>query len=284
MSRRDTLRIAAYVLLFAVFTAVFTFLNYPRERLTNSVNWWLSRNVEGLAVSRADLTLPAAMKLEGLELSVAGDPVDLGRAVVTPRWLALLSGKKGVDVRLEGGWAQGRFDLLSSPAGWRVRVRSARVDLSRIPSRLLPLPVELTGSVEATLTLVSEDAAAGITEGQMSVSSGPMTAGGPLLETFGVAPLGFTRLFAVAAVEDNVLTLGENGLEGDLTAAARGVVRITPSDPLASRVDITVEASPGPGSRERLAPLLNLLGGRRGADGRMILHVRGTLGRPSVTM
>jgi hypothetical protein len=116
------------------------------------------------------------------------------------------------------------------------------------------------------------------------VTSGPIEIAGDLLEALNFAPLRISRTAVVATIKDNVLTLGENSIEGDLAVNARGTVKISVDDYEASRLDLIVELKPSLESRGRLLPVFNLMGAKSKPNGSVGMRVRGTVGRPSITM
>ena len=285
MKRQAVLHSAAYALLFVFFTFLFTLVNYPSAKLTSQVNRWVLEASDGaLTVGSARIKSPLSLGIGGLVLKSYLGPLDLGSGAVRLRPLGLLLGKRGVDVRLENPWLDLNMTIVTSEDGWGLRVRSMELDLSRLPGEFMALPLDMEGKVEGAAELQSGDSAKEIGSGEARIDSGPIEVQGELLDVLGVAPLKISRIFAVATVKDNVVTLGENGIEGDLKASARGVIRISPANYNSSRLDLTVELEPGPGNRERLAPVFSLMGARPGGDGGVKIRVRGTLGRPSVTM
>ena len=153
-----------------------------------------------------------------------------------------------------------------------------------LPDQFITLPILLEGEVMVSMKLGSIDQSRGISSGDIILTSDAIEISGDLLETLGFSPLKISRVLATATVEDNVLTLVENSLEGDVNAVARGTVRWAPSNDTASRRDLILEVSPGAGQRERMMPIFTLLGARTRADGSINLRVRGTVGKPAVTM
>lgn len=286
MNRQAVLHSIVYVALFIFFTSLFLLVNYPSERLTDQVNGWIQAASKGtLSVGSARIKLPLSLEVGEITLDAGqGRSVDMGGAVVGPRLLGFISGKRGADVRLENPWLTSSLTLVSSGKGWDLDVRTMEIDLSELPGDLMTFPLRLEGKIGVSLNLLSEDPSRGISSGKVRITSGPIEMSGGLLETLGFDPLRISRVLAVATVKDNVLTLGENALEGDLTATARGVVRIVSGNYMASRLDLTVELKPGPGSRERLLPVFTLMGARPRADGSVNLRIRGTVGKPSIIM
>jgi len=286
MNRKATLRYVIYVALFVFFTLLFITVNYPSEKLTDKVNDLIYVASNGtVTVGNVSLKPPFSMEMASITLVAdQGRSVDMGVALVRPHLLRFLSGNKGANVRLKNPWLTSRLTFVSSGDGWSLDIRSIEVDLSKLPDEFMSLPLAMEGKVLISLDLLSNDPSQGISNGEASVTSGPVVISGDILKTLGFAPLKITRVSMFATVKDNVLTLGENAIDGDLEATARGVVRITPDNPMASRLDIAVELKPGPESRERLLPIFKLAGARPGADGSISFKVRGTVGRPAVTM
>ena len=286
MNRQVVLYSIIYVALFIFFTLFFIPVNYPPERLTDQVNGWIWAASKGtLTVENARIKLPLSLEVGEITLDVGqGRSVEMGDAVVGMRFLTLLTGKRGADVRLENPWLKSSLNLVSSGEGWNLDVQSMEIELSELPDDVMPFPLRLDGKIGMSLNLLSNDPSQGISSGEVRITSGPIEIDGDLLKALGFAPLGISRVSAVATVKDNVVTLGETAIEGDLTAAARGVIRIASDDYLTSRLDLTVELKPGPGNRERLVPVFTMMGVRPRADGSVNFRVRGTVGSPSVTM
>jgi len=232
MNRRTTLLILGYAALFIFFTFLFLLVNYPSQRLTEQVNQYILKASEGsLSVTGAHFRFPRSLELEGVTLKAGeGRVLELGRALVRLRLLALLGGKEGADVRLDNPWLASDLRVTSSGESWDLAVKSAEIDLAELPEEFMSLPLELKGKVALSMNLFSTDPAAGLSAGEINLSSGPLEAAGDLLEALNFSPLRITRTTAVATIKDNVLTLGETSVEGDLAASARGTVKISPGD------------------------------------------------------
>jgi type II secretion system protein N len=285
MNRQAVLRSIVYVVLFLFFTLLFMLLNYPSERLTDQVNGLLLGASKGTVhVESVRFKPPLSLEMGKVLLQVDQRSVDMGRAVVGMRFLSFLSGKKGANVNIENPWLNSSLIIVSSGKGWDLEARWVDLDLSELPEDIMPFPLSLKGKVGVSLNLLSADASKGVSSGAVRVTSEPIAMSGDLLETLGLAPFRITSLMAVATVKDNILTLGENAVEGDLGATARGDISIAPANFIASRLNLTVELRPGPEHRERLAPLFSLMGARPKADGSFSFKVRGTVGNPAVTM
>ena len=285
MNRRTVLRSIIYVVVFVFSTLLFMLLYYPSERLTDQVNGLLFAASEGaVSVDNVRFSPPLSLEVGAVTLETGQGSVDMGRAVVGVRLFSLLSGNKGADVRLENPWLNSSFTVVSSGEGWDLESRNIEVDLSTLPEDIMPFPLRLTGKVRVSLNLLSTDSSLGVSSGEVKITSEPIEMSGDLLETLGLAPFRISSVMAVATVKDNVLTLGENALEGDLAGAARGEIRISPADFMASRLNLSVELTPGPEYRERLTPLFALMGARAKADGSVSFKIRGTIGKPAVTM
>ena len=284
MNRKAALRYIIYIAVFIFFTILFIVVNFPAQKTTLLVNQILAEISDSSVTARkAEFILPFSLKVKDISVQVNKNPLDLGEAIVTPSLLALITGRKKADVRLQGPWIISRFLVSSQGDGGVFVLRSMDIDLSRLPETA-SLPFELSGNVEATAALQTEDWAKRIFSGEARSTSGAIVADGGLLGTFGLAPMGFSKFSAVATIEDNVMTLGETFIEGDISATARGEIRIAPADFMASRLDLTVELRPGPEYRERLAPVFTMIGARSRADGSVHIGVRGTVGEPSITM
>lgn len=285
MNRQAALQLAGYTALFILFTLLFIPVNYPPERLTDQVNGWISPASKGaLTVEEARIRPPLSVKVEGITLELDEGSLGLGGAVVKPGLLGLLGGKKSAVVHIENSWLSSNLKVISSREGWGLDVRSMDVDLSGLPDEIMPIPLDMDGRIEVFVNLLSESLSGGISAGEARISSGPVELGGDLLGSLGISPLHISRFSIVATVKDNVLTLGETSLEGDLAATARGTVRISPNDYMASHLDFTIELKPGPEKRDRLIPVFSMIGARPRADGTVSIRIRGTVGEPSVTL
>ena len=285
MNRQAILRSIVYVVLFIFFTLLFILPNYPSQRLTDQVNRFLLDASKGaVSVDNVRFRPPLSLEAGEVTLEVGQSSVDMGRAVVGMRFLSFLSGKKGANVDLENRWLNSSLTIVSSGKGWDLDVRRVELELSELPEDIMPFPLSLKGKVGVSLNLLSADASKGVSSGAVRITSEPIEMGGDLLETLGLAPFRITSLMAVATLKDNILTLGENAMEGDLAGTARGDIRIGPANFMASRLNLTVELTPGPEYRERLVPVFTLMGARPRADGSVSFKVRGTVENPTVTM
>ncbi|MDF1525663.1 MAG: type II secretion system protein GspN [bacterium] len=285
MNRQAVLRSIVYLALFLSFTLLFILLNYPSERLTDQVNGFLFAATEG-AVSVDNVRFRPPLSLEAGEVTVVvgQGSVDMGRAVVGMRLFSFLSGNKGADVRLENPWLDSSLTVVSSGEGWDLDAPKIEIDLSELPEDIMPFSMQLKGKVDLSLNLLSTDSSMGVSSAEVKITSGPIEMSGDLLETLGLAPFPISSVMAVATVKDNVLTLGENALEGGLAGSARGDIKIAPANFMASRLNLTVELTPGPEYRERLTPLFALMGARAKANGSVSFKIRGTIEKPAVTM
>jgi type II secretion system protein N len=285
MNRQAILRSIIYVVLFIFFTLLFMLFNFPSERLADQVNRLLLDASKGTVyVENVRFKPPLSLEAGEVTLEVGQSSVDMGRAVVGMRFLSFLSGNKGANIRLENPWLYSSLTVVSSGKGWDLDVRRVELELSELPEDIMPFPLRLKGKIGVSLNLLSTDASKGVSSGEMKITSEPIEMSGDLLETLGLTPFRITSLMAVATVKDNILTLGENAIEGDLAGTARGDIRITPANFEASRLNLTVELRPGPEHRERLIPLFSLMGARPKSDGSFSFKVRGTVENPTVTM
>jgi type II secretion system protein N len=283
MNRKAYLRPAGYVLFFLCLTLVFCFLNYPGENLASTVNIWLSEaSDQVLSVEDVSFKPVFSLKLGGITVDTGKDRQVLGDAVISPVILAFLTGGKAAKGRLDGSWVSSRFKVQSKGDSWNLDVDSLKVKLETLP---LPedLPLELSGGAEASLEVKVPDLSNIRLEGQGQITGTDIQAFGPVLEALGLSPLRFSSLSVFFTIEDNVLTLNENNVTGDISASARGNVRLVPAQPGNSRLNLTLDIKPGAEARERLTPVFSLLGVRQKTDGSIVLRIRGTIDRPSVT-
>jgi type II secretion system protein N len=283
MSRKALLPAAGYILFFLCLTLVFSVLNYPKENLTGAVNGWLSEvSDRTIRVESASLKLPLSMKLENVVLDIGENGQILGDAVISPGVLAFLTGKRSIKGKLEGPWGVSRFRARISGDSWSLNVGSLEMDLSEAPL-VDDLPFEFDGDVKASLELEMADPSNDLVDGRGRLSGTGMEVQGDLLEALDLSPLRFSSLAAVFTIEDNVLTVGENGLEGDIFTTARGTIRLIPGNPMNSRVDLILDVKPGSETKGGLSTLFAFIGGRPRADGGVSLRIKGTIKRPSIT-
>jgi len=283
MTRKTSLRIAGYILFFLFFTLVFTVLNYPRENLTGMVNQWLSESSNDmLSVKEAYPVLPLSVRLSEVSLDSGGSRQILGRALVSPDFTAFLTGKNGFVVRFNGPWGSTRFRLVSDEDGWGIRVGSLQADLGSLPY-LENGPFSMEGVIEGSGNLRVKSPSGNRIDGEGRISGEGIQIKSGLLEPLGLSPLHISGFNGFFTIKDNVLSLGENLLEGDLSVKARGTVRLVPNHLENSRLDLTLEITPGSGLKEKVVSLLSLLRARPGVDGSVTLRIRGNIGRPSIS-
>ena len=156
------------------------------------------------------------------------------------------------------------------------------MDLSEAPLTE-NLPFELDGDVKASLELEMADPSNDLVDGRGRLSGTGMEVQGDLLEALDLSPLRFSSLAAVFTIEDNVLTVGESGLEGDIFATARGTIRLIPDNPMNSRLNLILDVKPGSETKGGLSTLFTFIGGRPRTDGSVSLRIKGTIKRPSIT-
>jgi type II secretion system protein N len=285
MNLKAVYRPLIYVGVFILFTLFFLVVNFPSEKLTGQINKWILPASKGaLAAGNARIKLPLSLEVGEITLKLDHGSLDLGKAVVRPHILEMLGGKKGADVSLESSWLDATFSVAAEGQSLDLEVTHAVIDLSGLPQEILPVPLDLVGEVELSMGLFSKDLTREVSTGDVRITSGPVSVGGDLLRAVGFTPLKIASISVFATVEDNVATLGENAIEGDINATARGVIRLTPANFMASRLDLALQVKPDPGSQERLEPVFSLIGARIRSDGSINLRIRGTVSKPSITM
>lgn len=285
MKRKSLIYIISYSVLFILFTFLFSLANYPSARLADQVNSWVLPATDGsVKVENASIRFPLSVQLDGINLERDKGSISLGKAVVNPHLLGFIVGKRAADVKLENPWLDLNLTFGSSTGRWSLDVHSAEIDLSRLPKEIMTFPLSLKGKVDANLKLRSEDPSDGVSSGDIRITSGPVTIGGDLLKVLGLDSLSLSKGSAVATVKDNVVSLGETDFEGDLTASAKGQIRLNMKDLMASRLDLVLDVRPSTEKREHFAQILKLLNKRPRADGSARFRIRGTLGNPSMRM
>ncbi|UCG37757.1 MAG: type II secretion system protein GspN [bacterium] len=281
MSRPNLVRAVSYLLFLLLLTAAFCVLNFPSEPLTRTVNGWLAGVSDGkLRAASTRVSFPLALTLEGMTLDWEGSSRALGRARVSPRLLALLTGRRKAAARVSGPWGHSQMTFSLKGDQWELGVLSLRVDLGD----LTPAgegDVAADGVVTGTLHLAAPGSGEPLS-GEGSLAGQGVTVQGGVLDSLGLSPFRIGSFNGFFTVEDNVLTLGENRVEGDLAGSARGTVRLAPGNLKASRLDLFLDLRPAPEARDKVEPLFTLLGARQSADGRVNLRVRGTLARPTI--
>ena len=284
MNRKTSYRLAGYFLWFLLLTLFFALVNFPREYLTSWTNTQLSRATDGaIRVEEASLKFPLSMKLSGVSFDSGAEDLPLGDAVVSPSLVKFLTGGKGAATRIEGQWGAGWVRMALAKEKWAIDLGSVEADLAGLP---LPERVQyrFKGEARAAGSLREGGGPSGkALSGQGELRGEGIEIAGGLLETLGLSPLKFSTLSLFVTVEDSVLNVGENLLEGDFTAKARGTVRLVPDRLDDSRLDLTVEVKPDSSIREKVMPLFGLAGARPRADGSVTFRIRGTIGRPSIT-
>jgi type II secretion system protein N len=283
MNRQDAFRYLLYFALFSLFSTFFFIATFPGVRMTAMVNGQLRSLSNGsVAVTKTSLSFPWSVHLKGVTTSISGETLDLGDATVSPDLAALFTGRKGVKVKFAGIAGMGKISIRTSKAGGKVVASPLKIDLSGL-SRLIQLPVQLEGLVAGEVTVETGDISGSVWSGEGTLSAGSIIMSGPLLEAFGMAPFNLSGLKLFFTLDENLVKLGENEVQGDIGAKIRGTMKLDPRRPEKSRLDLVVELHPTAANREKLSPVLTIMGARPNADGSVQLKVKGTVGRPSVT-
>jgi len=283
MNRKTFFRLAGYALFFIILTLVFCIVNYPGENLTRTVNGWLSGATgDAVSVRNVSFSPPLSLKLGGVAVDMGKDRRMLGDVRVAPVWLPMLTGNRAASGKLVGPWASSRFVVRSRGEGWGVKVDPLKVSLEALP---LPedAPLKLRGTAAAVLELDFEDPENIQLQGQGHITGTDIEVFGGILEPLGLSPLRFPSLSLFFTVQDNLVTINENSLTGDISATARGTVRLVPSQPGNSRLDLVLDVKPGAEAKKFLSPFYSIWGLKERANGSVILRIRGTVDRPSIT-
>jgi type II secretion system protein N len=282
MTRKTALRTVGYVLFFFFLTAVFTVLNFPTENLTATVNGWLSETVDpALSAGEVSTVFPLSLDLRDISVDGGKNRQILGEALVSLDFPAFLKGDKGLKVKFEGPWGSSRFRVRSEGEGWGIEVGSLTARLGALPF-LEEIPFKVEGTAEARGSLRAGNPSGKLIDGEGRITGKGIQLAEGLLEPFGLSPLNFSDLTVFFTVSDSVLTFGESVLVGDVSATARGTVRLNAAQPGNSRLDLIVEVTPGPDVKEAMTPLFSLMGVRPRTDGRVTVRIRGTVSRPSI--
>lgn len=283
MTRSDAYRNLLYFLVFTIFTAVFLAFSFPAERLTSLINDQVRTAFNGaVEIKETSIAFPWSVRLKGITTSISGKASDLGDATVSPDLSAIFTGGRGMKARFNGPAGTGRFFFNIKGVEADVVADPLNVDLFGV-SRLLRLPVQIEGQVKGRLAIESADTRGNMWSGEGAFLAASVTMTGSLLEAFGMAPLNLSNLELFFTIKENILKFGENEVQGDIGAKVRGIVKLDPRRLENSQLDLVVELRPSEGTGKKLSPILTVMGARPGADGTVLLQIKGTAGRPAVT-
>jgi len=284
LKSRSGLRITLYVLFFLFLTAIFVFANFPMDMVTNRANKELSTLSGGAArVKSARFSLPASLVISELTVDPGGGDLNIGDARVTPHLRSLLGSSRGADVVITGPWGKLPISFVTQSGGWDLSGDSNKIELSLLPGAD-GLPVDIEGSLSITTDLNYVPEGNGSLSGKINLGLNSAVVSGQAMEMFGVKPVNLKNVQVFMTIEKNLLTFGETKIEGDVMGEGRGTIRLDPTDPGNSRLDLTLNLRPSLDARERLAPLFTLLGAGRKPDSSVTVRIRGTIDQPQVSM
>jgi len=277
----SALRIVGIALGCVLLTLFFMLVRFPYEQLRAPLEDRL-RVASGADISLGELRGGPSIGLVGLRAGPVrltwpdGSLVAIDSVALRPAWsFSWLRGQPALhaDVRAESGHARGTFWPSVEEAGFNGRIEG--VDLSAIPSSLLPLTEELgfSGLLDADVDVTrSLGRVAGTID--FEAHKGAVTAPGSGI------PLPYEVFTGhIALAPDGSATLRDWALAGPLLSASlAGTLGPAPSlfaAPLQVTLQMRVDDAD---ARQALGPL----GVETAADGTATLQVRGTLSSPSL--
>jgi len=281
---RSGLRNTVYIIFFLLMTAVFFFVNFPAEIVTERINERLGAVSRGAAaVESAHLSLPLSLVLSDLTVNVNGKRLNVGDARVTPHLASLVGSSRGANVVFAGPWGKLPVSFGTDGGGWSLEGGNDEIELSLLPG-VDVLPVDIAGklSISTDLSYVSEGG--GSLSGKINIRLNRVVISGQTMEMFGVKPVNLNNIQTFLSVDKNLLTLGETKIEGDIMGEGRGTIRLVPADVGNSRLDLTLNLRPSLEAREQLAPLFSLVGAGRKPDSSVTVRIRGTVDQPQYSM
>ncbi|GBE14289.1 hypothetical protein BMS3Abin14_00330 [bacterium BMS3Abin14] len=284
MRRFGAVRYAAYALLFLSMTVIFLISTFPGDRMAEMLNGRMKDVTDGaLSVDSAEYVFPMSMRVTGLSARLGGADVGLGNATVSMGPRSLVGKDRRAGIVLNGPWGELPVTLEMTGRTWNVRGRGEGIELSRIPGGQ-DLPVKLSGRLSLDVDLEVNSEGPGKISGKGNARVEAASISGGALDILGAGALKVTSGVVFWTIEDNLLTLGEVAIQGDVIGNARGTALLYPSNLENSRINMTFTLRPSAASRKRLAPLFLLAGAGAKADGSITVKVRGTFRRPKLSL
>ncbi len=283
MKRFSRFRPVAYVLLFLVFAGIFFIITFPGESITRTINAGLKNAYGDLAsIDSARFSPPTSIKVDGIRVRVDGDDLEIGRARISPSILSMLSSMKRWKIDLAGAWGKIPLKIGMGDGRWEMSAKGADIDVSKL--LLDDLPVEMAGRIilNSELVIVGKESMNISGKGNMALDK-VVLSGGPM-EMFGIDHLEFDKGKAFWSIRENVVTIGENGVEGDIIGNVRGTIQLDPDNLVRSRLNMILNLRPSPKAADKLSLLFSLAGGKKNPDGSVNVKIRGTLGDPKYSL
>ena len=283
MKRLSRFRPVAYVLLFLVFAGIFFIITFPGESITRAVNAGLKSASGDLAsIDSSRFSPPKSIEVDGIRVRVGGDNLVVGRASISPSILSMLSGMKRWKIKLSGAWGNIPLKIGIGDGRWEMSSADADIDISKLP--VDELPVEMAGRIlfNSELAIVGKESMNISGKGNMGFDKVVLT-GGPM-KMFGIDHLQFVRGKAFWSIKENVITIGENGVEGDIIGIIRGTIKLDPGNLARSRLNMLLNIRPSLEAADKLGLLFSLAGKKRSSDGSVIVKIQGTLDNPKYSL
>ncbi len=261
MKRAAVARLSVYVVLFLVLTGLFLLLNLPEERLAATVNKRIEAMAPGLlSVSGASLRPPMTLALSGVRARLSGQDVDVGTVELRPVLHTLFGKNRRVRGTASGSWGGGDFTLLLMKGSRGIEFDGVKVDLSALPVTG-KLPITLAGYVNARERASFIPEGGGRIVGEGFFGSQEVVLAGGILTVVGAGEIRLAPVEVNWKAADNLMTLGEAEIGGDLIGNAKGTVRLAPADLGSSRLDIAVTLRPSAEAKDRLGSVMVAAGG-----------------------
>ncbi|UCF31766.1 MAG: type II secretion system protein GspN [bacterium] len=283
MTKR-VLRPVLYSLLLILFTVVFTALNFPQDRVSAYVDEWIkSRAGDRITAETARVGLPLSLHVSKIQLDSEGRKIPLGDLVIKPGIVSLFRSEKSLSALLKGSWGSLPFSLEMGRENWVLDLKGNDIDLSRLPA-VETMPVNLEGvlAIQAHLDGSSQDQAEWAGNGSIHLTDVRLS--GNLLDMVGVGILNLSDVRLPWSARENLVTLKETDVAGDIMGKAAGTILVNPGSVENSRLSLTLDLRPSLEARDRIGPLLSLLGSNSGPENGVSVKVRGTLGQPKLSL
>ncbi|NOY87186.1 MAG: type II secretion system protein GspN, partial [Deltaproteobacteria bacterium] len=284
MRGRGAVRYVVYLLLFLSGTAIFLISTFPGGRMAEMLNARMKDVTGGvLSMDSAAFVFPLSLKVTGLDAMIGGAHVNLGNAMVSFGLKSFVGHDRSAGIVLKGPWGELPVTLEKEGRTWHIKGRGKGIELARIPGGQ-NLPVKLSGRLSLDVDLDVDSDGKGKISGKGNARVGDASLSGGAMDILGAGSLGISRALVFWTVKDNLLTLGETTVQGDIIGDARGTALLFPSNIKNSRLNMTLSLRPSASSRKRLAPLFLLAGARAKTDGSVTVQVRGTVGNPKISL
>jgi type II secretion system protein N len=284
MMAGKAVRPTVYLLLFALFTAIFLVVNFPQDQVAAYVNQWMKENAGNvLTAQAASAQFPLSIRLRDIELASGGRKYPVGDLSLSPTLASLVRERKSFSALLEGDWGTLPIDMAFDRERWEVGFNGDGIELSMLPAAP-DLPIDLEGELSIDTRIKGTGGGKPVFSGEGSIHLVDAVVGGDALELFGVDEIKLTKVRLFWSAEDNLVTLQETGIEGDIMGDIGGTILVLPGNPGNSRVNLTLNLRPSLEAQDRIGPLMSLLGSKTGSSGGVRVTIDGTLGEPKFAL